>query len=62
VRVERVDAAEWALLAAFHAGASLEAASASLAEADAERVLETSLARFVRDRVISGFAARTGEA
>ena len=62
VRVERLDAAEWALLAAFAAGASLEAASASLAPGDAERILAASLARYVRDGVISGFTLRAGGA
>jgi hypothetical protein len=56
VRVERVDAAEWTLLAGFAAGASLEAASASLSPGDAERILAACLARFVRDAVICGFS------
>jgi len=55
VRVQRVDAAEWTLLAAFAAGAGLEAASAALAPGDGERILAASLARFVRDQVLCGF-------
>jgi hypothetical protein len=55
VRVERVDAGEWELLAALADGASLEQASAALAPDEAERVLATSLARFVREGVICGF-------
>ena len=55
VRVESVEAAEWALLAAFAAGAGLEAASASLALGEAQRILSASLARFVRDHVLCGF-------
>ncbi len=62
VRVERVDPAEWTLLAAFAAGASFEAASAALAPGDAERVLAASLARLVRDAVICGFTLPAGNA
>ncbi len=62
VRVECIDPAEWALLASFAAGASLEEAGASLSPGDAERILATSLARYVRDGVISGFTTRAGGA
>lgn len=62
VRVERVDAAEWTLLAGFAAGASLDAASAALAPGDAQRVLAASLARFVRDGVVCGFAMPAADA
>lgn len=62
VRVERVDPAEWILLAGFGAGLTLEAASAALAPGDAERILAASLARFVRDGVICGFTLPPGEA
>ena len=62
VRVERVDAAEWTLLAGFAAGASLDAASAALAPGDVERILAASLARFVRDGVVCGFTLPAGDA
>lgn len=62
VRVERIDAADWTLLAGFAAGAGLAAASAALAPGDAQRILAASLARFVRDGVICGFTLPAGEA
>ncbi len=60
VRVERVDAAQWTLLAGFAAGASLDEASASLGAGEAERILAASLARFVRDGVIRRFSLPAG--
>ena len=60
VRVERIDAAEWRLLAGFSSGAGLQAASEALAAGDAERILRASLARLVRDGVICGFAMPAG--
>ena len=62
VRVQSVAAAEWTLLAAFAAGAGLEAASAALAPGDAERILTESLARFVRDQVLCGFMLPASDA
>ena len=60
--MERIDPAEWTLLAGFAAGAGLAAASSALAPGDAQRILAGALARFVRDGVICGFSLPAGDA
>jgi Putative DNA-binding domain len=62
VRVASIDASEWDFLAALARDATLAEATSSLGEAEAARVLGVSLARFVSEGVIAGFAPPAGEA
>jgi hypothetical protein len=62
VRVASIDACEWDFLAALARHATLAEATAGLDEGEAARVLGASLARFVSEGVIAGFAPPAAEA
>jgi hypothetical protein len=59
VQVETVQPSEWQLLMSLAKGATLGEASAGLDAATAARVIGTSLARFIREGAIAGFALST---